>query len=69
MSKKIAFIGAGSFGFTYKLVADILLKEALFDCELRFMDISRDRLNNLKVLLDYHLDRIGYKKEPLYPGR
>lgn len=66
MSKKIAFIGAGSFGFTYKLVADILLKEALFDCELRFMDISRDRLNNLKVLLDYHLDRIGYKKEPLY---
>ena len=32
MSKKIAFIGAGSFGFTYKLAADILMKKALFDC-------------------------------------
>ena len=66
MSKKIAFIGAGSFGFTYKLVADILMKKALFDCELSFMDISRERLDNLKILLDYHLERIHYTKKPLY---
>ncbi len=66
MSKKIAFIGAGSFGFTYKLVSDILLKEALFDCELSFMDIDKERLDNLKVLLDYHFERISYKKEPMY---
>ena len=66
MSKKIAFIGAGSFGFTYKLAADILMKKALFDCELSFMDISRERLDNLKILLDYHLERIHYTKKPLY---
>lgn len=66
MSKKIAFIGAGSFGFTYKLVSDILLKEALFDCDLSFMDVNEERLNNLKILLDCHLERVGYKKNPLY---
>lgn len=66
MSKKIAIIGAGSFGFTYKLVSDILLKKALFDCEFRFMDISKERLDNLKILLDFHMKRVHYEKEPLY---
>ena len=66
MSKVIAFIGAGSFGFTYKLVSDILMKPALTDCEFRFMDVNRERLNNLKILLDYHLNRVHYEKLPVY---
>lgn len=66
MSKKIAFIGAGSFGFTYKLVSDILLQKALGDCELSFMDIDRERLDNLKVLLDFHFQRSGYTRPAVY---
>ena len=41
---KIAMIGAGSVGFTRKLVMDILAVEELRDTEFRFMDISEDNL-------------------------
>lgn len=41
---RIAFIGAGSYGFTRKLVGDLLTYEALADAELRFMDIDPERL-------------------------
>lgn len=66
MSKKITFIGAGSFGFTYKLVSDILMQPALRECELCFMDINRERLDNLKVLLDFHFGRVGYTGNAAY---
>ena len=49
--KKIAFIGAGSYGFTFKLVADILSFDALKDSEFAFMDVDQGRLDNLKILL------------------
>ncbi len=42
--KKIAFIGAGSFGFTRKLVKDILTFPAFADAEIMLMDIDPERL-------------------------
>ncbi len=44
MPKKIAFIGAGSFGFTRGLVKDILTFPAFADAELALMDIDEERL-------------------------
>jgi alpha-galactosidase len=41
---KIAFIGAGSFGFTRTLVKDILTFSLLEDAELALMDIDAERL-------------------------
>ena len=42
MSKKIAFIGAGSFGFTRKLVRDILTFPAFRDATIALMDIDAE---------------------------
>lgn len=44
MGKKIAFIGAGSLGFTQRLARDILSFEAFRDAELCLMDIHDGRL-------------------------
>lgn len=44
MSKKIAFIGAGSFGFTRKLVRDILTFPAFRDATIALMDIDAEKL-------------------------
>jgi alpha-galactosidase len=45
---KIAFIGAGSFGFTRGLVRDILTFPLLRDATLSLMDISPERLDYIK---------------------
>ena len=67
MSKpKIAFIGAGSYGFTYKLVADILSFDALKESKFVFMDVDKERLDNLKILLDAHFKKINYNYKPIY---
>lgn len=50
--KKIAFIGAGSFGFTRNLVRDILSFPALSDCTLALMDIDEERLSYSKQAVD-----------------
>ena len=42
--RKIAFIGAGSFGFTRNLVRDILTFPAFADCTIALMDVDRERL-------------------------
>ncbi|MGQ9729761.1 MAG: alpha-galactosidase [Candidatus Zipacnadales bacterium] len=42
---KIAFIGAGSFGFTRTLVKDVLTFDRLRDAELALMDIDEERLD------------------------
>lgn len=47
--KKIAFIGGGSFGFTRKLVKDILTFPALADCEIALMDIDAERLEYIRL--------------------
>lgn len=45
---KIAFIGAGSFGFTRALVRDILTFPALADSTIALMDIDDERLDFAK---------------------
>lgn len=45
---KIAFIGAGSLGFTRDLVRDILTFPLLRDCTLALMDIDAERLDFAK---------------------
>ncbi|HEY8885761.1 MAG TPA: alpha-glucosidase/alpha-galactosidase, partial [Chloroflexota bacterium] len=45
---RIAFIGAGSFGFTRKLIRDILTFPRLQDCTLALMDIDPERLDYAK---------------------
>ena len=44
MSKKITFLGAGSFGFTRGLVRDLLTFPALADSTISLMDIDPERL-------------------------
>jgi alpha-galactosidase len=50
--RKIAFIGAGSFGFTRCLVRDILSFPALADSEIALMDIDTERLAAIKRAVD-----------------
>jgi alpha-galactosidase len=50
--KKIAFIGAGSFGFTRCLVRDILSFPALSDTTIALMDIDPERLAAIKKAID-----------------
>ena len=45
MRRKIAFIGAGSFGFTRGLVRDLMTFPALKDAEIALMDIDPERLD------------------------
>ena len=46
--KKIAFIGAGSFGFTRKLVKDILTFPKLAYSTLCLMDVDSERLSAIE---------------------
>ena len=50
MSFKIAFIGAGSIGFTRKLVADLLTVPEFADVEFAFTDINARNLNMVAEL-------------------
>jgi alpha-galactosidase len=49
---KIAFIGAGSFGFTRALVRDILTYPALADSTIALMDIDEERLSFIKTAVE-----------------
>ena len=49
---KIAFIGAGSFGFTRALVRDILTFPLLKDATLALMDIDPERLDYIKRAIE-----------------
>ena len=49
---RIAFIGAGSFGFTRGLVRDILTFPALRDATLVLMDIDKERLSFAKQAVE-----------------
>lgn len=50
--RKIAFIGAGSFGFTRSLVRDILSFPAFENVTISLMDIDADRLAYIKQAID-----------------
>jgi alpha-galactosidase len=52
MSIKIAVIGAGSIGFTRKLMHDILAVPELQDTTFAFMDISEQNLSMVKQLCE-----------------
>jgi len=47
--RKIAFIGAGSFGFTRGLVRDLLTFPAFQDAEIALMDINPARLESIRL--------------------
>jgi len=52
MGKKIAFIGAGSFGFTRGLVRDILSFPAFRDATISLMDIDKEKLAFVKTAVE-----------------
>ncbi len=58
--KKIAFIGAGSLGFTRNLVRDILTFPALADCTITLMDINSERLSFAKEAVQRIVDAGAY---------
>ncbi|MBQ8415992.1 MAG: alpha-galactosidase [Clostridia bacterium] len=58
--KKFAFIGGGSFGFTRKLVKDILTFPAFADAEIALMDIDEERLDYIKRACDKIVRAGGY---------
>ncbi len=57
---KIAFIGAGSFGFTRSLVRDILSFPALADSEIALMDLDEERLAYIKRAVDRIVEAGNY---------
>jgi alpha-galactosidase len=56
---KISFIGAGSIGFTRKLVADILTVPELRDIEISLMDIDAGNLDLIYHVLDKDIKANG----------
>ena len=58
--RKIAFIGAGSFGFTRGLVRDILTFPALADTTIALMDIDQERLDFIKTAVDKIVEAGNY---------
>lgn len=59
--KKIAFIGAGSFGFTRELVKDILTFPALEESIIALMDINEERLDAIKKAVEKIVAAGNYK--------
>lgn len=57
---KIAFIGAGSFGFTRSLVRDIVTYPALRDASIALMDIDKERLSYSKQACERIVKEGGY---------
>ena len=57
---KVAFIGAGSFGFTRGLVSDLVTFDLLKDAELCLMDINEERLEMARQSCQKILDIGGY---------
>ena len=59
MSFKIAFIGAGSIGFTRGLLADILTVPEFKDIEIAFTDINPDNLSMVTQLCQRDIEQNG----------
>ena len=56
---KIAFIGAGSIGFTRRLLADILTVPELRGCEIAFTDINERNLSMVAELCQRDIEANG----------
>ncbi len=63
---KIAFVGAGSYGFTRRLVGDILTYDALRDAELAFVDIDPGRLARAETVVTKLLQAEGVARPPVF---
>lgn len=61
MAAKVAFIGAGSFGFTRSVVKDLLSYPSLSDSEVALMDINADRLEMARQCCMKIVEVGGYK--------
>jgi alpha-galactosidase len=61
MRKKVAFIGAGSLGFTRKLVRDILVVPELDDIDIAFTDIHKGHLDMVFKLCERDIRANGSK--------
>ncbi len=59
MSFKVAFIGAGSIGFTRGLLADILTVPEFHDIEVAFTDINPDNLRMVTQLCQRDIEENG----------
>lgn len=59
MSKKIAFLGAGSLGFTRGLLRDILAVKALQNIEVTFVDINTENLKMVTEICQRDIDANG----------
>lgn len=59
MPFKVCFIGAGSLGFTRKLVRDILIVPALRDIEIAFTDINPEYLEMSRAVIQKDIDSNG----------
>ncbi len=57
---RIVFIGAGSFGFTRKLVRDVLTFPTMRDATIVLMDIDRDRLELIAKAVRMIVERGNY---------
>ena len=57
---KIAFVGAGSLGFTSELVRDILTFPLLRDAHISLMDINAERLDFAKTAVTKIISEGGY---------
>ncbi|OGV64338.1 MAG: alpha-glucosidase/alpha-galactosidase [Lentisphaerae bacterium RIFOXYA12_64_32] len=65
MSFKVAFIGAGSVGFTRRLVQDLLGVPEFHDIEIAFMDIDAHNLDMVYQLIRRDVLSNGLKKVKL----
>ena len=61
MSFKIAFIGAGSIGFTRTLLGDLMNSTEFHNIEISFMDISAENLSMCTQLCQRDLESNGIK--------
>ena len=61
MSFKVAFIGAGSIGFTRGLLADLLTVPEFKEIEIAFTDINPENLRMVTELCQRDIDENGLK--------
>ena len=61
MSFKIAFIGAGSIGFTRRLLADLLTVPEFHDIEVAFTDINAENLRMVYELCQRDIEANGLR--------
>src|SRR5688500_7458980 len=52
MSFKIGIIGAGSLGFTKRLISDLLKVPELADCELALTDTNEHNLDMIRQIVE-----------------